>query len=672
MISDAKNTFTDIPLQHLDEYFHIFATDLSFIRSLYGGSARILRGKVENYIKYMNWSELLTPFNLTLAVLVLSAIFFMSGKVRADLVALCTMIVLMLLGILEPKEALLGFSDKVVIMMMGLFVVGAGIFRTGLAKMISSKILKLGGDNESLLFVLILLVTGIVGAFVSNTGTVAVMMPIVISMAASSGINPKRYLMPMAFASSMGMFTLISTPPILFVQKELEKYGDQFEQMGFFTFAPIGAVALTVGVVVLFFLSRFLKTSKKEEALQESRGKSLSELVEEYKISTQIYKMVVPARSPLAGKTLEESKVATTYLVSIVKIVHKGTNGRIIKAPVVEVADSTSIIKSGDILYCRGSQENADRFAEEQELTVEKMTRREANEYFGDYGIAEVYIIPTSKLINHTVTESRFREKYNVNVLGVKQKGDYKISELRDVKLHEGDALLIQGPWEEIAAMAEKQTNFVVIGQPAKEAAKVTLDSKAPVAAFIMFMMIFSMVFGIVDDVAAVLTAAVLMVVTGCLRNMEEAYNSINWSSIVLIGSMIPMATAFDKTGVTAFIADWLLYGLGDISAHMLLAVIYLATSVMTMFMSNSATAMLFIPIAMRAAIGMNADPFPFLCAVAVSASMCFASPFSTPPNALVMSAGKYTFKDYIKVGLPLQIIMGIVMILVLPLMFPF
>ncbi len=620
----------------------------------------------------MNWDELLTPFNITLAILALSAVFFMSGKVRADLVALCTMLALMLFGILEPEEALQGFADKVVIMMVGLFIVGAGIFRTGLAKMISGHILKMAGSSENRLFVLVMLVTAIVGAFVSNTGTVAVMMPIVISMAASANINPRRYLMPMAFASSMGMFTLISTPPILFVQKEIERYSPPLEPMGFFTFAPIGFVILTVGVVVLFFMSRLLKTKKKEEASQEGRGRSLSELVEEYKISTQLYKLVVPAKSPLVGKTIEESKIATSYLVSIVKILHKAPTGRIIKNPVVEVAEPSSVIKSGNVLYCRGSQENIDRFVEEMSLSAEKISRREANEYFGDYGLAEVYIIPTSKLINSTVRESRFREKYNVTVLGVKQKGDYKISEVKDVKLQAGDALLIQGPWEQIAGMAEKQTNFVVIGQPAKEAAKVTLDIKAPIAAFIMLLMIAAMVLKVVPDVAAVLGAAVLMIVTGCLRNMEEAYNSINWSSIVLIGSMIPMAAAFEKTGVTAFIADWLLNGLGDIGPQTLLAVIYLATSILTMFMSNSATAMLFIPIAMQAALGMDASPYPFLFAVAVSASICFASPFSTPPNALVMSAGKYTFKDYIRVGLPLQVVMGIVMIFVIPLLFPF
>ena len=197
---------------------------------------------------------LLTPSAITLGVLALSCILFMSGKIRSDIVALGSLLILLLTGVLTPEEALSGFSSQVVIMMVGLFVVGAGIFRTGLAKMISGKILKVGGKNENFLFLMVMLVTSCIGAFVSNTGTVAVMMPIVMSMASSAGISASRYLMPMAFASSMGLFTLISTPPNLVIQEAITGAG--MEPLGFFSFAPVGAVAVIVGVIVLFFLSR--------------------------------------------------------------------------------------------------------------------------------------------------------------------------------------------------------------------------------------------------------------------------------------------------------------------------------------------------------------------------------------------------------------------------------
>ncbi|WP_291130605.1 SLC13 family permease, partial [Dysgonomonas sp. UBA7698] len=217
-----------------------------------------------------------------------------------------------------------------------------------------------------------------------------------------------------------------------------------------------------------------------------------------------------------------------------------------------------------------------------------------------------------------------------------------------------------------------RQDDLVLVGQPLKEAAKVTLDQNAPIAAGIMILMVLAMVLEILPSVIAIMLAAVLMVVTGCLRNMEEAYNSINWESVVLIGAMLPMATAFQNTGVDTLISGSLVNHLGDMGPYALLAGIYFCTSLLTMFISNTATAVLFTPIALKAAEGMGISPYPFLFAVAVAASMCFASPFSTPPNALVMTAGRYTFMDYMKVGLPLQVIMGIIMILALPLLFPF
>ena len=595
----------------------------------------------------------------------------MQGRVRSDLVALCTLIALLLTDILEPAEALAGFSSSVVIMMVGLFIVGAGIFRTGLAKMISSRILKLGGRNENVLFVLVMLVTAVVGAVVSNTGTVAVMMPIVVSMAAGSGISTRRYLMPMAFASSMGMFTLISTPPILVIQDALISAGQK--PLGFFSFAPVGATAITVGILVLYFLCRKLKPKVNDPETTEKRGKSLSTFIEEYNLISQFFKMTVPANSEMIDKSLSDMRIASTYNVSIAKIIRKSLPGNFIRPAEEEIPTPASVIRAGDTLYAYSSKENIHFFAEEMGVKVESMSERDAQRDLNEYGMAEVFIMPDSNLINRTVHESRFREKYSVNVLGLKRKGKYGISDIRNAKMKSGDSLLIQGTWDQITSLSNRQENdLVVIGQPAREAAKVTLDRRAPLAAAIMIGMIAMMVLNIVPAVVAVLAAAILMVVSGCLRNMEEAYAAINWNSIVLIGAMIPMATAFEKTGVTQFISTGLLEGLGITHPWMLLAVIYLATSVTTMFLSNTATAILFTPIAMHAAMDIGVNPWPFLFAVAVAASMCFASPFSTPPNALVMSAGHYSFKDYVRIGLPLQLIMAAVMILLLPLFFKF
>lgn len=618
----------------------------------------------------MELSSLLSPINITLATLLVASFFFMRGKVRSDLVAVCALLILALTGVLTPTEALAGFSNSVVIMMIGLFVVGAGIFRTGLAKMISSKILQTAGQNENKLFILVMLVTASIGAFVSNTGTVAVMMPIIVSMAASANISPRRYLMPLAFASSMGMFTLISTPPNLVIQNALVDAG--YEALSFFSFAPIGFIALGIGVVVLFFLSKLLVSKSDSSSGKKKEGKSLVELAQEYQLQQQSYKVEVKSDSPLLNKTLAELKIASAYDISISKIIRKNGNSRFRKKFVEEVAGPKSVILKDDVLYCLGDIENIERFVSDNDLHLEKKTDETPFAGFQESGIAEIFIMPNSRLINRTISEISFREEYNVNVLGIQGQNEYKMRDIKDTKLHSGDALLIQGTWKDLANLDNRQDDLVLVGQPLKEAAKVTLDQNAPIAAGIMILMVLAMVLEILPSVIAIMLAAVLMVVTGCLRNMEEAYNSINWESVVLIGAMLPMATAFQNTGVDTLISGSLVNHLGDMGPYALLAGIYFCTSLLTMFISNTATAVLFTPIALKAAEGMGISPYPFLFAVAVAASMCFASPFSTPPNALVMTAGRYTFMDYMKVGLPLQVIMGIIMILALPLLFPF
>ncbi|MCC8088727.1 MAG: SLC13 family permease [Rikenellaceae bacterium] len=617
----------------------------------------------------MTIPEFLTPMNITLIILFLTAFFFIQGKYRTDIVALCALIALTLTGILEPNEALAGFSNSVVIMMIGLFVVSAGIFRTGLAKLISSRILLLAGKNDNLLFFLVMLVTALVGAFISNTGTVAVMLPIVISIAASANVGARRFLMPLAFASSMGLFTLISTPPNLVIQEVLVSGG--YEPLSFFSFAPVGCVVVVVGIVVLFFLSKILVSKNDSVEKKDKKGKSIKDLVDSYNLNRQLCKVMVDEYSSLNGVRLSDSCIRSEYGVNVVKIVRK-SGSRLRPSVVEELASPDSVLMKDDILYCQGSDEDVDLLVNEKGLILLDSDGGSGVYDMNNYGVAELYILPRSGLVNHTIKNISFRDKYGVNVIGIQHNGNYNIELIADQKLHSGDALLVQGDWDTIARLADNQDDFVLVGQPLKEAAKSTIDHKTPVAAAIMLFMILVMAFDLIPGVMAVIGAAVLMVITGCLKNAEEAYGSINWESIVLIAAMMPMSTAFEKTGITTLISGFLMDSLGEMGPYILMAGVYFCTSLMTMVISNTATAVLMAPIAMQTAIIMGLSPYPFLFSVAVAASMCFASPFSTPPNALVMTPGGYTFIDYIKVGLPLQLIMGIVMVLVLPLIFPF
>lgn len=608
---------------------------------------------------------------LTLIILAITVVLFAIGKIRSDVVALCALTLLTILGILSPEEALSGFSSPVVIMMVGLFVVGGGVLQTGLAKAMSNRIMKLAAGSETKLFLLVIIVTACIGAFVSNTGTVALMMPIVVSMTLQSGTRPARLLMPLAFASSLGgMLTLIGTPPNLVIQESLVEAG--YEPLGFFSFFPIGIICIIVGIIVLLPLSRTILYKKKGSGnIKNGRSKTLDELVSEYKLDNTLRRYRITQGSKINGKTVAELNLRSKYGLTILEIRNERTDrSGIIRNITQSLATPESILATGDIIYLIGDTGKIETFAEENGL--EELDNNSIDFY--DIGISEIVLMPTAKIIGMELRKSGFRERYSINVLGIKRNNKYITNELPNEKLQSGDVLLVQGKWSNIAQLANDETDWVVLGQPDEQASSVILNYKAPLAAAIMILMIAAMVFDFIPvaPVTAVIAAGLLMVLTGCFRNVEAAYKTINWESVVLIAAMMPMSIALEKTGTSAAISHSLVSILGAMGPTMLLAGIYFTTSLLTMFISNTATAVLMAPIAMTSAIETGISPYPFLFAVTLGASMCFASPFSTPPNALVMHAGEYKFSDYLKVGLPLQIIIGIVMVFVLPLLFPF
>ena len=627
----------------------------------------------------------MTPYKIdtmliTLSILIIAAALFVSGKVRSDLVAICSLLALLLAQILTPAEGLSGFSNSTVIMMVGLFIVGGGIFQTGLAKMISSKMMMLAGNSQLRLFLLVMIVTGTIGSVVSNTGTVAVMMPIVVSMAAAAGTSPRRLLMPLAFASSMGgMMTLIGTPPNLIVSDTLQNAG--YEPLSFFSFLPVGLVTLTVGILGLLPLTKIFLSPKEAAKKKQEKGKSLDDLVGEYGLTHNLFRVHIKDESSEAiGKTIADLNIYQKYGINVLELRRSSGQNRFVRTVNQKLASPDLQLKQGDVLYLSGEPEMIKKFSEDYSLRLLDNSIDEiehsgnASMDFFDIGVAEVLFMPTSTMINRKISDIGFRSKFNVNVLGIRRRQEYILKDMASQKVLEGDVLLVQGAWSDIARMKKESDNWVVLGEPLKEAQKVTLDHKAPIAAAILIAMIVAMAVDSIPvaPVTSVLLAAVLMVVTGCVRSMEAAYKSINWQTIVLFAAMLPMSIALEKTGVSNAIADSIVGWLGGSGPRIMLAGIYAATSLMTIFISNTVTAVLMAPIALQCAMQVGISPIPFMFAVTVAASMCFASPFSTPPNALVMSAGQYSFMDYVKVGLPMQILMGIVMVIVLPMIFPF
>lgn len=603
---------------------------------------------------------------ITIITLTLTVAMFIWGKWRSDVTAVAALCVLMLTGVLSPSEALAGFASPVVIMMVGLFVVGGALLQTGLAREGGNRMMSFAKGSERRAFLLVMLSTSFIGAFVSNTGTVALMMPIVVSMSAQAGFSSSRLLMPLAFASSLGgMLTLIGTPPNLVVSEALEKAG--YQPLGFFAFLPVGLIVIALGIIMLLPMSRQLVKEKSKK--RRKQGKSLDDLVDEYQLEGNLHKYSVPAHSKLVGCKVADLDLSTSS-ITIVEIRNERKNRLGLRDVSQSIVSGDTVIEGGDILYLIGNEEGMGRLAKAFGLVHIKGAQLD----FYDIGLAELVVLPASKLVNTAIHDSRLREKYRVNVLGIRRGHEYIFDNLGDTRLHDGDVLLVQAQWDDLLQLNSDADDWVVLGRPDKTIGKVTLDYKAPVAAAIMLLMVLLMVVDWIPvaPVTAVLLAAVLTIVSGCFRSVDAAYKTINWQSVILIAAMMPMSTALEKTGVSSVVSEGLVQLLGSVGPTALLAGIYFTTSLLTMFISNTATAVLMAPIALSAAQQTGVSPYAFLMAVTLGASMCFASPFSTPPNALVMKAGQYSFIDYVKVGLPLQVAIGVVMTFVLPLLFPY
>lgn len=619
----------------------------------------------------------------TLLILVATLLFFVIGNIRADLVAVCSVILLIVCGILTPSEALAGYSNPVIIMMIGLFVVGNGIFHTGLAEQVSNRLLGLAGSNPLKLHILVMVVTAGLSALISNTGTVALMIPIVVSLAAKAHISAGRLLIPLAFASSTGgLMTLIGTPPNLVIQEVLEEH--KLEPVGFFTFFPMGFIATILGIILLYPLSKWLFAQRKEKADVQVHKPS-SELLKEYELHNNLLIVDILQANSLIDKSVKELDIHRRFGLTILEVRRHGARKSLLslwRGLKEEDVNPDTTFHLYDRLFIMGNKEDADRFIETYGLNVEENDK--VPEFY-EVGLSEVMIPFKSKYINETAGSMKLRERYGLNILAIRRYGQIIAEhecngnenvkkELKDIRLRGGDILLVEGLWDNLTALSAETEDCTVLGIPEQRAEGTTVDHKAPAAAIIMLAMVAALTIpGIpIPAVAIVMIAAVAMIVTGCIRNVDAAYKSINWESMVLIASMIPMATALDKTGISRAFSQLLVEWCGAGHPIMLLAGVYVAGSLLTLFINNTATAVLMAPIAIGSAQTMGVSPYPFLFAIAISTSLAFATPFATPPNALVMTPGHYHFMDYIKTGLPLQIIIGIVMVLILPLFFAF
>jgi di/tricarboxylate transporter len=597
-------------------------------------------------------------------ILLATTVCFAIPKFRSDLVSLCSLLALFLAGVLTVPEALAGFSSTVVIMLAALFVVGEGISQTGLAGKAGNLLVRVTAGSELRTLVFVKLLVAVLGCFISNTGTVAILMPVVVSLCAKMNIHPGKLLMPLAFGASMGgALTLIGTAPNILARETLIAHGH--EGLSFFDFTPIGLAILATGIVYMWFIGRRWLDKPHEKKSKVADTINVSELLRQYNVNENLGFVQIPQGHEFVGKTLRELKWPSRYNVTVLKV-RKARNKK-----EEELAEPSYILDAGDTLLLYAEDSALQNLLEDSRL--EAISEDSAEElHIQEANIAEVILTPDSNLIKQSLRDINFRDKFGLTVLSVKcRHRNPRLPTVSD-ELDYGDALLVYGKWHDIDLLAREKHDLVVIRHSTTDPKTAFKPIRALLAGIVLLLMVVMLVLDLIPAAITVVIAGLFMVLTGSVRSADCAYRSVSWQIIVLIACMLPMATALEKTGGVAFMADSITTALGGAGPIVVMAGLYVITSLFGVFISNTATAVLFLPVAILAATEVGVSPLPFVMAVTYAASMSFATPVSTPPNAMVMAAGKYKFLDYMKVGIPLQVIVGVVVILLLPLLFPF
>jgi len=600
-----------------------------------------------------------TDLMVLLAIIGVTFALFVSNRFRLDLVAVAALLALFAAGLVDTDEALAGFSHPLVIMIAGLFVVGGGLFRTGVADAMGRWLEHTAGRGIRSMMISVMLVAATLSAFISSTGTVAVLIPVVIALAHARKVNPSKLMIPLAFGSLFGgMLTLIGTPPNLIVSAARADTGAG--AFGFFDFTLPGLFMLGVGLAFFGLVGHRLVPDRGDRN-RPAGGADERELADEYRLTDHLVRVAVPDDSPLRGLSLIDSALRTRYRVTALAISSQTARGRQTRR-----AESGSVIRSGDQLVIAGEADAIDQLC--RSLGLERI--EEHPELPTSVHLLEAVIPPRSRFSGKTLRELRLHSGAGVTVLAHRPiRSDPVAPPDLDRPLEVGDAVLVTGRVPALQRVAENARDLVLLGGDLSLRTRRT--GKAPMAILIMLLMLATMTLGLVPNVIAVLAAAVAMLFARCLT-VEEAFGGINWESVILIAAILPMATALENTGGMALAATALFEFARGYGPHVLILAVFVLTSGLSQLVSNTATTVLAAPIALSAAAAMGIDPDAVLITVAIAASTAFATPVASPVNTLVYNPGDYRFADFARVGLPLQLLVLIATLIVVPLFFPF
>jgi di/tricarboxylate transporter len=582
-------------------------------------------------------------------ILIGAVLLFSLEKMPVDLTAIVVMAALLVTGIINPSEAISGFSNPATITVGSMFIISAALTKTGALVFIGNICSRMFKYGFWIALIVTMIFVAFISAFINNTPVVAVFIPILLSVAHNNNISPSKLLMPLSFASIFGgVCTLIGTSTNILVSSIAVQYGEA--PLGMFEFSSLGIVFFVIGTLYMVFIGVKLIPARRVE----------TDLTESFRMNDYLTEIVILPEAKSVNKKLIESPLVKELDLDVIYVIR---NGQRLLRPI-----NTIVIEPYDVLRVRCDIHKIRQIQERVGVMLKSNLKINQDEFAADDIIlTEAIIAPNSELENQTLKSINFRNKFRATALALRHRGQLLHEGFATTQLNAGDALLIEVRKENYNYLKNNK-NFVLVSDV--EFPKYRRRKVVP-AILIVAGVVITASAGILPIMASALLGCILLVLIGCLK-LDEAYQSIDWKVIFLLGGILSMGIAMEKTGAALFMANILIKGIGNFGPVAIIAAFYLITSLLTESMSNNATAVLLTPIAISTANALGFDPRPFIIAIMFGASASFMTPVGYQTNTMIYSVGQYKFTDFLKVGTPLNIIFWLVASLLIPYFFPF
>ncbi len=583
--------------------------------------------------------------DVTIVLLIVGFTLFMFiwEKIAIDITSLIAMALLMLTGVLTTKEGIAGFSNDATVTILFLFLLSAGLEKTGAVNLVGKAMIKYIGKNQKMAFVAVILVCGLISAFLNNTAVVIIFMPIVFKIAKFTNQSPSKLLMPLSFAAIMGgTLTLIGTSTNLVVNGVVVEHG--YEPFGMFEVTPTGLILFITFFLYMYFIGIKLIPARR----------SAESLTEDYDLKDFLTEIIIQPGSPFLGKRIFDTPLVTELSLEVVEISDaKGT---------LWLPDDYELLEENDSVMVRGSASDIMLLKQMQGVTFKQtFDVDDIDLKSNETALIEVVIGPNSSLARSTFKEIDFRELYEAIPLAVRRQGEIIEGRLDEIELRFGDDLLLEIKKDSFDQL-KRGGDFVFTQEIEKE---VIDKKKVWITSGILLMVILTSAFEILPIIQGAIIGTILMFLFKCIT-IREAYREVDWRIIFVLAALLPLGTALEKTGAAEMLAGYMETYISGYGPFITLFVLFAVTSVITSLMSNQATAALLSPIAISLGVQMGIDPKPLLFAVMFAASTCYLTPLGYQTNIMIYGPGNYKFVDFIKVGGLLSLISGIVVSLCL------